>query len=83
MQVKLRVDICTELPASCTELPTCTVFLTSEPALTQEFLELYFEQWDWDYPHPNRAASYIPINIFTNQAEQLHYDQSEQCLLYQ
>lgn len=46
MQVKLQVDICTELPASCTDLPTCTVFLTSEPALIQEFLELYFEQWD-------------------------------------
>ena len=32
-----------------TELPACLVFLTSEPVLIKESLELYFNQWDWSF----------------------------------
>ena len=41
-QTVLQGETCTQLPAFCTELCSCTVVLPSEPALINEFLELYF-----------------------------------------
>ena len=65
------------MPASCTELPACTMFLPSEPSLIKAFLKLYFSHVQ------SELHSYIPINIFTNQSEKLRYDQSGQYLLNQ
>lgn len=36
---------------TCTDLPVYIVFLTSEPALIKELLELFFNQYDRNFPH--------------------------------
>ena len=64
-----------------TSLPTCPVFLPSEPTLIKEFLESYFIQQEWDFPHPIWAIS--PLAIFTNQSEWLHFDHLKECFLDQ
>lgn len=49
-----------ELSTTHTELLACTVFLPSELALQKEFLELYFHQEGWGFPHSIGAAEQYP-----------------------
>lgn len=63
------------------ELPTF-LYCAAEPTSIKKFLVLYFDQWDWDLPVQLKPC-YILICIYTDQSEQLHNNQSEQCSLDQ
>ena len=46
MQSTLKEEACTKLPASCTKLSVCAVFMPYEPMLIKEFLGSYVNQQD-------------------------------------
>ena len=47
----------------CTELPAHSVFLPPEPAFLKEFLEPYFNQQDWGFPHLIWAVQLQPTRV--------------------
>ena len=80
MQTSFQGEVCTEPPTRlCTELHACTVFLPSEAILIKKFLESYLTNGTEAFPIQLELCSYIPINIFTNQSEEFHSNQSGKC----
>lgn len=68
---------------ACTELPGRTAFLPSAPALIKEFLKSYLTNKTEAFSVHQSCPAVVPVNIFTNQSEQLHSDQSRKCLFNQ